>query len=143
MLQHDVITTFCLIALIERNWCCALTRQNNVMLQHDVITTSCLIIFQLTPSNQPTGNNPSNPQNQQSKQVHIPSHYRCKITTESRKVLYNKNPQHYFLKLQTQFMSKFNRLNKTSPTCLISIRPAALILLARLECYKRCLTFGS
>ena len=47
--QHDVttrrITTFCLIVLIEKKWCCALTRQNNVMLQHDVMTTFCLNVF--------------------------------------------------------------------------------------------------
>ena len=66
-----------------------------MMLQHDVMTTSCLIFYQSSTSiipiqtKQPT---------QSTQQASISHHYRCKISTESRKVLYIKNPQHYFFK---------------------------------------------
>jgi hypothetical protein len=93
--QHDVTTrrydNVLFDRLIERNWCCALTRQNSAMLQHDVMTTTCFIIHQPTsiiPNK--TTNTASNPT--------ISHHYRCKITTESRKVLYIKFPQHYSFK---------------------------------------------
>jgi hypothetical protein len=59
------------------------TRQNNVVL--------------FDYFHPPTGIIPNNT-TPHSKQPHISHHYRCKISTESRKVLYIKNPQHYFFK---------------------------------------------
>jgi hypothetical protein len=69
-------------------------RYDNVLFDH----------FQLTPSNQPTSNNPiqSAKPTQQSNTPSISHHYRCKITTKFRKVLYIKNPQHYFFKAEDQ-----------------------------------------
>ena len=72
-------------------------------------------------------------------------YYSCKISIESRKVLYLKNPQHYLYKAADQFHSKFNWLkflSVISSARLISIRPNALLLLTGLECFKRCLTFS-
>jgi len=68
------------------------TRQNNVVL----FDYSSSAIHQTSiPSN--TASN-----------LTISHHYRCKITTESRKVLSLKIPQHYFFKVADQFLCKFN-----------------------------------
>ena len=142
--QHDKTASLCLIILIEN-----LVLRVNTTKQHDVTTRRYDNVlfdhFQLTPSNQPTSIIPIQPAVITAQQPHFSHHYRCKITTESRKVLYIKNPQHYFFEAADQFphnLFKINNLNKTSSTCFNRSSPAALILLARFECFKRCLTFG-
>ena len=74
----------------------------NMTKQHDVTTRRYdNVLFdhvQLTPSNQPTSIIPIQPAVITAQQPNISHPYRCKISTESRKVLSLKIPQHYFFK---------------------------------------------
>jgi hypothetical protein len=139
MLQHDVITTFCLIVLIGK-----LVLRVNSNKQHDETTRQNNVVLFDYSSSAIIRSKQHNP-NPHSKQPSISHHYRCKITTESRKVLYIKFPQHYFFKAAdpiSKYIQLVEILCVISSARLISRRPAALLLLTGLECFKRCLTFG-
>jgi len=118
--QHDKTASLSLIILIERNWCCALTRQNSTTKQHGKTASLSLIkklvlsvkmtkqhdvttrrydnvLFDFLSSHQPAlFLSKQRNHNIQSTQASISHPYRCKISTESRKVLSIKIPQHYF-----------------------------------------------
>jgi len=107
MLQHDVITTSCLFVLIEK-----LVLRVNTTKQHDVTTRRYdNDLFDYSSSTNQHYSIPSNTTHTASNPS-IPLHYRCNFTTESRKVLSIKNPQHYFFIAADLFPIKINQLNK-------------------------------